>query len=55
MHAQGSTAAATCEDAEDKTATAIENVREFKAGLAVSHGPVPVKDLSEFEELDPKL
>lgn len=33
----------------------IENVREFKSRLAVSAGPQPVKDLSEFEETDPKL
>jgi insulysin len=33
----------------------IENVREFKSRLAVSAGPQPIKDLSEFEELDSKL
>ncbi|KAI9733464.1 MAG: Insulinase (Peptidase M16) [Claussenomyces sp. TS43310] len=33
----------------------IENVREYKSRLAASPGPLPVKDLSEFEELDSKL
>ncbi|MCJ1486422.1 Insulinase (Peptidase M16) [Schaereria dolodes] len=35
--------------------TYIENVYEFKAGLEVSRGPRPVKDLSEFEDSEPKL
>ncbi|KAI9827721.1 MAG: Insulinase (Peptidase M16) [Thelocarpon impressellum] len=35
--------------------TVIENVHEFKAGLAVTAGPRAVKDLSEFEETAPKL
>ncbi len=33
----------------------IDNVRDFKSRLAVSTGARPVKDLSEFEELDSKL
>jgi len=33
----------------------ITDVRKFKAGLLVSAGPRPVKDISEFEELDAKL
>jgi insulysin len=33
----------------------IENIRDFRSRLAVSAGPQPVKDLSEFEELDSKL
>ncbi|KAK3939917.1 Metalloenzyme, LuxS/M16 peptidase-like protein [Diplogelasinospora grovesii] len=33
----------------------IEDVRTFKAGLVVSAGARPVKDLSEYEDLDPKL
>lgn len=33
----------------------VENVRDYKSRLAVSAGPQPVKDLSEFEETDPKL
>ena len=32
----------------------IINVPEFKAGLAVSAGPSPVVNLSEFEDLQPK-
>ncbi|OAX85065.1 hypothetical protein ACJ72_00566 [Emergomyces africanus] len=36
-------------------ATYITNVSEFKARLAVSAGPSPIVDLSEFEEIDPKL
>ena len=35
--------------------TLIENVAEFKASLAVTAGPRPVVDLSEYEELEPKL
>jgi hypothetical protein len=33
----------------------IENIRDFRSRLVVSAGPLPVQDLSEFEELDPKL
>lgn len=33
----------------------ITDVREFKMRMQVSAGPQPVKDLSEFEELDSKL
>ena len=33
----------------------IENVRDFKSRLLVSAGARPVKDLSEFEDLEPKL
>jgi len=33
----------------------IGNVRDFKSMLAVSAGPQPVKDLSEFEDIDSKL
>lgn len=33
----------------------IEDVREFKASLEVSAGARPVTDLSQFEELEPKL
>lgn len=35
--------------------TYITNVPEFKAHLPVSAGPTPVTDLSEFEDLEPKL
>jgi insulysin len=33
----------------------IENIRDFRSRLVMSAGPQPVKDLSEFEELDSKL
>ncbi|KAK8154267.1 a-pheromone processing metallopeptidase Ste23 [Phyllosticta citribraziliensis] len=33
----------------------ITDVRDFKASLQVSKGPTAVKELSEFEELEPKL
>lgn len=33
----------------------ITDVRAFKAGMTVTRGAVAVKDLSEHEELDPKL
>lgn len=33
----------------------IEDVPGFKASLALSAAPRPVRDLSEFEELEPKL
>ena len=38
-----------------KPVTYITNVPEFKARLAVSAGPHPVTDLSEFEDFDAKL
>lgn len=37
------------------TISFIEDPRDFKARLPVSAGARPVKDLSEYEELDPKL
>ena len=37
------------------TPTIIEDVRNFKSGLTVSAGARPAKDLSEYEDLDPKL
>ncbi len=33
----------------------IQDIRDFRSRLVVSAGPQPVKDLSEFEELDSKL
>jgi insulysin len=33
----------------------ITDGRQYKAGLQVSSGARPVKDLKEFEEIDPKL
>ena len=33
----------------------IEDVDSWKASLTVSEGPRPVNDLSQFEELEPKL
>ncbi|KAK5018667.1 metalloprotease, partial [Cryomyces antarcticus] len=33
----------------------VTDVHAFKASMAVSAGARPVKDLSEFEELEPKL
>ena len=41
--------------AEAQKAVVIEDVREFKARMPLSEGARPVKDLSEFEELEPKL
>lgn len=38
-----------------KATTFIDNVHEYKAGLQVSAGARPVKDLSEFEDIEPKL
>ncbi|MCJ1266561.1 Insulinase (Peptidase M16) [Lobaria immixta] len=35
--------------------TYIESLHDYKAALSVSAGPRPVKDLSEFEEAEPKL
>jgi insulysin len=43
------------EPANKRTPYVIENVRDFKSLMAVSAGPQPVKELSEFEELDSKL
>lgn len=36
-------------------AVEIKDVRHFKASLAVTPGPLPVKDISEFEDLEAKL
>lgn len=36
-------------------AVVIENVDTWKAGLRISEGPRPLVDLSEFEEIEPKL
>ncbi|KUI56296.1 hypothetical protein VP1G_03557 [Cytospora mali] len=33
----------------------VKDIREFKARLPVSAGASPVRDLTEYEELDPKL
>lgn len=35
--------------------TEIKDIRRFKASLLASSGARPVKDLSEYEETDPKL
>lgn len=38
-----------------KEPTFITNVPQYKASLPVSAGPKPIKDLSEFEDIEPKL
>ncbi len=38
-----------------KVTSWIENVHEFKAGLQATAGARPMKDLSEFEDTEPKL
>ena len=38
-----------------KATTFIGNVHQYKAGLQASAGARPVKDLSEFEDVEPKL
>ena len=38
-----------------KETTYIDNVHDYKAGLAVSAGARPVTDLKEFEDIEPKL
>jgi insulysin len=48
------------EDAKDgavgvRKAVKIEDVRAWKTSLRSSPGPMQVKDLSEFEDFDPKL
>ncbi|KAK3333198.1 Metalloenzyme, LuxS/M16 peptidase-like protein [Cercophora scortea] len=60
LHTQTGEANGVVKDAEPPTsngttATVIEDVRGFKAGLAASAGAKPAKDLSEYEELDAKL
>lgn len=40
---------------EVKPTTFIDNVHEYKSELQVSAGARPVKDLSEFEDIEPKL
>lgn len=41
--------------ANGKEAVVIEDVRSYKAGQVVSTGATPARDLSVYEELDPKL
>jgi insulysin len=36
-------------------ASIITDVRDFKSGLVASAGARPVRDLCEFEDVDPKL
>lgn len=38
-----------------KEAEVIEDVRDFKARMPLSEGARPARDLSEFEDLEPKL
>ena len=38
-----------------KKTTLIENVRDYKASMQLTPGRRPVKDLSEFEDTEPKL
>ena len=45
----------TITDANGVDPIEIEDVRQFKSSLAVTPGAVPVKDISEFEELESKL
>lgn len=54
---QGAESKGSSEDAAltKDTATYITNVTEFKARLAVSTGPSPITDLTEFEDFDAKL
>lgn len=47
--------AATEEKTEKSKPYVITNVREYRARMSVSAGPLAVKDLSEFEDLDAKL
>lgn len=63
--AQGSSGDAKVEESKDadgdasvgtvSEAVVIDNVRAFKAMLPLSEGARPVKDLVEFEDLEPKL
>lgn len=43
------------DEAEKTNPVKIEDVHGWKAGLQVSAGPLPVKELEEFEELEAKL
>lgn len=43
------------EDEQKSKTVVIDDVQAFKAGLPLSAAPKPVKDLSEFEETEPKL
>ncbi|KAF2157769.1 LuxS/MPP-like metallohydrolase [Myriangium duriaei CBS 260.36] len=38
-----------------KEATVIDDIRLFKASIPLSEGAKPVKDLAEFEDIEPKL
>lgn len=43
------------EEKKGREPVKITDVRDYKASLQVSRGPRAVKELSEFEELEPKL
>ena len=53
--ASASTTSSEARLPELKEAVLIEDVRAFKASMPLSEGATPVKHLSEFEDLEPKL
>ncbi|KAI9883166.1 MAG: Methyltransferase-like protein 7B [Watsoniomyces obsoletus] len=55
VESEGSKEDNTTADSTGNKVVMIDDVREFKASLAVSAGARPVKPLSEFEELNAKL
>jgi len=44
-----------CEPSLESKTVVIEDVKAFKASMPLSAAPTPVKHLSEFEYLEPKL
>lgn len=52
---QSTESAGDSEDIKTKKATVIKDVHAWKASLALSAGATPVRDLSEYEDLEPKL
>jgi insulysin len=52
---EGDNSAADPADEKSQNIYIIEDVREYKSRLAVTPGPQPMKDLSEFEDIDAKL
>lgn len=51
----GENSAASPADEKSQNVYIIDDVRDYKSRLPVTAGPQPMKDLSEFEDIDAKL
>lgn len=52
---EGDNSATDPADEKSQNIYIIEDVRDYKSRLAVTAGPRPMRDLSEFEDIDAKL